>query len=216
MKDKIFEFLKKVLNKAIKPLFNKKWKICIWIVLLLVLIVSSIVIKGIPKKYADRAVEFLEDEGYECDIDSEGNDNYLCEYESDNGILHQFSIFWGDGVPAFDLLNGVTGFYINYDLKDGDEKWIFFGDEVFQKNYYGVYAYSYLIDDNECMFVAANWKEDYDNYIDDDTDVVALNDEVCDYKNNCESCLVYEKELNYALDVFREIYEEIDLELYED
>lgn len=216
MKNRILNFLKKVLNNCIKPLFNKKWKICIWIALLLVLIIGSAIVKSIPKKYADQAVEFLEDEGYECDIITEGNDMYLCEYESDNEILHQFTISWGDGFTAFNLLNGVSGFYINYDLKDGDDKWIYFGDEVFQKNYYGVYSYSYLIDDNECMFVAANWKDDYDNYIDDDADVVALNDEVCDYKNNCESCSVYEKEINYALDIFREIYDEIDYELYED
>lgn len=215
MKNKMKNLFDKLKN-IIKRLFNKKWKICIWIVLLLVLIIGSVIIKSIPKKYADQAVEFLEDEGYECDIVNEGNDRYLCEYESDNGILHQFTISWGEGVGALDLLNGVSGFYVSYDLRDGDDKWIYFGDEVFQKNYYGVYAYSYLIDDNECMFVASNWKEDYDNYIDDEVEVVALNEEVCDYKDNCEPCGIYEDEINYALDIFREIYEEIDLELYED
>lgn len=216
MKEKVLSFFKKILNKFIKPLFNKKWKICIWIAVLLVLIVSSVVVKTIPKNYADKAMEFLEDEGYDCDIVDEGSKHYVCEYESDKGVLHQFSIYWGDGQTALDLLTWSSGFYVDYDLKDGDDKWIYFGSEVFQKNYYGIYAYSYVIDDGKCSFVASDWKDDYENYIDDDASVVALNDEVCDYEENCVSCSLYEKEINYALDIYRELYDELDMDIYED
>lgn len=209
--------MKKVFNKCIKPLFNKKWKLCIWGVIILVLIVGSIIIKSTPKKYADQALEFLEDEGYECDTVGDGTKNYLCEYESENGVLHQVSIYWGDGDTALDLLTWSSGFHIFYNIKNDDHS-IHFGGEVFEKYYDGVYSYSKGIEvfGTDCFFVAADWKDDYENYIDDDADVVALNDEVCDYEDNCISCSLYEKELNYALDVYRELYDELGLDIVEE
>lgn len=216
MKDKILSFLKNVFNKCIKPLFNKKWKLCIWGVIILVLIVGSIIIKSTPKKYADQALEFLEDEGFECETTFEGSEKYLCEYESESGIMHSFTISWGDGLSPLDLLTWASGFSVTYDFKDEEDEWYYFGREVFRKNYYGVYAYSEVIGDSDCLFVAADWKDDYENYIDDDADVAALNDEVCDYEDNCISCSLYEKDVNYALDVFRNLYDELELDLYDE
>lgn len=217
--DKFKPLLKKIFNKFIKPLFNKKWKVCVWVGLILLYVISNVVVRKIAEEYVLRAVDYLEDEGYECDFTEEyGNDFYRCEYVQDGEMKHIFDIKYCDDCSAFKILKRDNySFYVNYELKHKDDHVTFIYEETFRKNVGSLYGYSDVIENySKCSWVASDWQEEYDNYIDKDANVTTLYQECYASKDGCGLCMVYEDRINYALDIYREIYDEVDLELFVD
>ncbi len=221
--DKVKPFVIKIFNKYIKPLFNKKWKVCIWIGIILVFVISNIVVNMVVRNMAEGyvldAVDYLEDEGFDCDDYEEyGNEVYRCEYLGEGEMEHIFDIDYCDSCSAFKILSRDNfTFSVDYELTHNDEHVVRIEEDTFKKNIGGFYGYSTVINHySKCSWVASDWQEEYDNYIDKDANVTTLYQECYSSKDGCGLCMVYEDRINYALDIYREIYDEVDLELFLD
>lgn len=183
---------------------NKRFKIIIGVII--GILVSALGICFILVTAEDRtvgkAIEFLEDEDYECELFEEYKgyvDDYVCTLVED-GKKHEFII--GKSNKFFDKLLLDT-FYSRYYFSDED-----YNFELYETSFTSNLNYIQLVGPGFCAYVPDGYYADMEIDFGKKREAIVSKD-----SDDTGICELYLNDFNYALDMYRELFEELEKEL---
>ncbi len=176
---------------------KKSYKIAGTIILILILLLTTIVfISNKESRIAKNVVEYLEDEGYNCNKEKNNNrDNiYICE-KTDDDKTHTYTLSWKSSDLFYRLVEDA--FNIEYHFEDRYERYFDFTLSRYKSNKHQYIRVNNTIDNELCSF---NPTDNKDTFRESGKGIIYTS-----YDDECDNFL---KEFNNMLEIFEDIVED--------